>query len=127
MSDPELIIEQLEQTLEALERIPARVSGIVEAAQFFESPEGREKLDSICMVLIAVGESIKKIDRKTGGRLLGRYPAVDWKGVMGVRDVIAHDYFDLDAEEVFAICRTDVPPLAETLCAMIDDLRYGAG
>ena len=52
------------------------------------------------MVLIAVGEAFKQIDRKTDGKLLARYPEVDWAGVMGVRDVIAHGYFDVDADEV---------------------------
>lgn len=61
------------------------------------------------MILIATGEAIKQIDRRTKGELLKQYPEVDWDGVKGVRDVIAHGYFDVDAEQVFDICRTDIP------------------
>ncbi len=28
-----------------------------------------------------------------------KYPEIDWKGVIGVRHVLAHDYFDIDVEE----------------------------
>jgi uncharacterized protein with HEPN domain len=125
MSEPDPLIERIEQVVEALERIPRRMAGFASHAEFDRSPEARDALDAVCMVLIAVGEALKKIDRKTDGRLLPRYPGIDWKGAMGVRDVIAHDYFDLDAEEIFDICRNDVPPLIETLRAMIEDLRRG--
>lgn len=30
---------------------------------------------------------------------------------MGARDIIAHHYFDVDAEEVFSIIKNDLEPL----------------
>ena len=47
-----------------------------------------EKLDAACMVLIAIGESVKTLDKLTEKELLPIYPSIDWKGVMGVRDII---------------------------------------
>ena len=41
---------------------------------------------------------------------------------MGVRDVIAHGYFDVDVEQVFAICKNDIPLLASTARRMLEDL-----
>ena len=122
MFDSALLREQLETVLEALERIPRRFAGISRAEGFCCSPEGVDRLDAICMILIAVGEAFRKIDRKTEGKLLARYPQVDWPGVRGVRDVIAHGYFDIDAEEVFGICRDDIPVLIETVRKMIEEL-----
>jgi len=125
MSDPSLVAERLEQVLEALKRIPRRFTGISAPEEFLDSPEGQDRLDAICMILIAVGEAIKQVDRQTDGKLLVRYPGVDWTGVKGVRDVIAHGYFDVDAEEVFDICRNDIPALIGTVEAMIKDLHDG--
>jgi len=122
MSDADLI-ERLEDVLTALERIPRRFAGVASAAAFLESEEGRDRLDQICMVLVAVGEAMRRIDRKTEGRLLARYPEVHWQGVVGVRNVIAHGYFDIDVEQVFDICQKDVPVLIETLRKMIKELR----
>lgn len=58
-------------------------------------------------MLIATGESFKKIDAETDGEYLAKYAEIDWRGVIGVRNVLAHDYFDIDSEEIFKICRRD--------------------
>ncbi len=123
MFDSSFLREQLESVLEALERIPRRFAGISRVEGFSQSDEDKDRLDAICMILIAVGEAFKKIDRKTEGKLLARYPDVDWSGVKGVRDVIAHGYFDIDAEEVYNICLTDIPALIETVRKMIKELN----
>jgi uncharacterized protein with HEPN domain len=117
------VVVLLEQVVEALERIPPRVESIETAAEFSRTAENRDRLDAICMTLIACGEAVKRVDRLTGGCLLARYPQVDWKGVKGVRDVIAHGYFDIDEEEIHSICVEDIPSLIETVHRMLDDLR----
>ena len=125
MSEHLLTIEHLEQVLEALNRIPSRMEGIVVPAEFLDSPDGQDRLDAICMILIATGEALKRIDERTGGGLLALYPEIDWQGVKGVRDVLAHGYFDVDVEQVFAICRDDIPLLISTVKRMLEDLRSG--
>jgi uncharacterized protein with HEPN domain len=122
MCDPSLMRERLESVLEALERIPRRFADVPTAEYFAETEDGKDRLDAICMILIAVGEAFKQIDRTTEGRLLSRYPEIDWSGVMGVRDVIAHGYFDVDVEEVYNICQTDIPILIRTIHKMLEEL-----
>ena len=51
--------------------------------------------------MIALGESIKNPDKATEGKRLAQYPSIEWKRVMGMRDVIGHHHFDLDAEIVY--------------------------
>jgi len=75
------------------------------------------------MMIIAIGESLKQLDKITHGNLLIRYPDVDWKGAKGARDIISHHYFDLNAEAVFGICSKDIPTLISTLETMIKDLQ----
>jgi uncharacterized protein with HEPN domain len=82
-----------------------------------------EPLDSICMLLIATGESLKNIDKITKGELLKQYPEIDWKGAKGLRDIIAHQYFNVDAEEIFWVCEKHLPPLTETITQMISDIK----
>lgn len=81
MSDSTLLRERLESVLKALERIPRRFADIRSADDFSRSEEGQDRLDAICMILIAVGEAFKQIDRKSEGKLLARYPEVEWSGV----------------------------------------------
>lgn len=122
MSDPTGLRERLTSVLEALERIPRRFAAIRTPDDFLQSPTGQDQLDAICMMLIATGEAFKQIDRKTQGQLLARYPEVEWDGVMGGRDVIAHGYFEVDVEAIFAICQSDIPPLMATVRKMLAEL-----
>lgn len=122
MSDRTLSREILLQIAAALDKIAARVEPIKRPEDFTSSPAGQEKLDSICMLFLAVGEAVKHIDRITRGELLAQYPDIDWKGVMGFRDIIAHHYFDIDADQVFWLCRHALQPLTATIHRMIQDL-----
>jgi len=63
------------------------------------------------MMLIAIGESLKNPDKITNGKLLVSLPEIDWKGAKGIRDIISHHYFDLNAEMVFSVCRDRLPSL----------------
>ena len=74
------------------------------------------------MMLIAVGENVKRLDKITKGTLLGQYPDIHWPGVKGIRDVLAHEYFNIDAEEIYGICRNDLEPLKEALRKMRNQL-----
>lgn len=125
MYEAALLIERLTEVLNSLERIPRRFAGIDTPADFLSSDAGMDRMDAICMVLIAVGEELKSIDRKTGGRLLTRYPNVKWRGAMGVRDVLAHGYFQVNTEHLFGICRDDIPALIETIKTIIRDVEDG--
>jgi len=122
MSDPALVMDRLENILEALEKILRRFSHVHSVDDFVLSEDGMERLDGICMLLIAIGEAFKQIDRSTGGKLMECYPEIPWADVKGVRDVIAHEYFDIDAEQIFSICKTDIQPLRDTVKKMISEI-----
>ena len=95
----------------AINRLQERTAAIKTVDDFLLSPSGMEKLDAACMVLIAIGESVKNLDKLTEGALLPTYSAIPWKRVMGMRDVIAHHYFDVDAEVVFGVITKEIVPL----------------
>ena len=123
MYDKTLIIEILEQINNAVNIVLQRFE-IVEGVNFFtDTPEGVEKLDSICMQLIAIGESLKNIDKITNKTLLKNYPETDWKGAKGLRDIISHHYFDLDADEIYYVCDVKLSPLQKTIEKILQDLH----
>jgi uncharacterized protein with HEPN domain len=75
------------------------------------------------MQLIAIGESLKNLDKVAGTELLGRYPQIDWKSAKGMRDIISHHYFDLDAEAVYNVCKTNLPEMKMVLQKIIEDVN----
>ena len=123
MFDKELVLSILEQIADAVSKIIYRTKNIKNSEDFTDSPKGMEKLDSICMLFIAIGESLKQIDKITDKKLLTKYPDIDWKGLKGFRDIITHHYFDIDAEEVFWICSNELKPLSKTIHKMIMELN----
>ena len=121
MCDKELILEVLQQLQTATETIIERFKPVKSVYDYTDSPEGMEKLDAVCMLLIAIGESLKKLDKITNGTLLPKYPQIDWKKAKGLRDIISHQYFDINAEAIFDVCDTKIKPLSNTIKKIIKD------
>jgi uncharacterized protein with HEPN domain len=122
MYDQTLVLDILRQIDGALRKVQERSSRVASAEALTATPDGEERLDGLCMLFIAIGESLKNLDKITAGELLAAHPEIDWKGAMGFRDVIAHRYFDIDAEQVWWICTREVGPLSAAIRRMIDDL-----
>ncbi len=122
MYDKRVIIDILHRIEESLNEIIEWTKHISSADDFARTPEGVILLNAVCMKLIAIGEEVKAIDRKTGGEWLSRYAEIPWKEVMGLRDIIAHRYFDVDAGEIATVIRSDVPPLLNVIRQMIKEI-----
>ena len=123
MYDINLALHILGQIHQSAQRILHRFEPIYSVNDFTDSPVGMEKLDSICMQLIALGESLKNLDKITGGQLLNQYPLMDWKKAKGLRDILTHHYFDVNAEAIFNVCETKIPLLDETILKIMADLQ----
>jgi uncharacterized protein with HEPN domain len=121
--DKDLLRSMLLEIDQAIEKIAYRTARIENADYFTSSPEGMERLDGIAMLFLAIGESLKNVDKITGSALLSKYPEIDWTGIKGFRDIIAHHYFNIDAEQVLWICRHNLAPLSATIKRMIAELE----
>lgn len=116
-------MEVLRQIEEAAHKIVIRFKIIDQAIDFTTTSAGMEKLDSICMMLIVIGEALKNLDKITEQRLLSQYPDVDWKKAKAMRDIITHHYASINAETVFFTCQRKIPLLLETVRKMTLDLN----
>lgn len=121
MCDKSLLISKLGKIEFAIDRILSTASSIPSSSYYLLSDAGMERLESTCMLLITIGESVKGVDKQTNKKMLVNYPEIDWKGVMGLRDIIAHHYFDIDAETVYDVVKNDLPSLKVTIHRMIED------
>ena len=123
MLKDKMILSTLEDIRISLELIVKRCVDINSSDDFLGDENGLLKLDSISMRLIAVGEGFKNIDKLSDTKLLNNYPHIPWKQVKGIRDILSHHYFDLDAETIFEICQNDVHELLTTTIVMIEDMK----
>lgn len=123
MYDKELAMEILKQIYHATELILQRFESIHNVSDFTNSPAGMEKLDSICMQLIMIGEGLKNFDKITEKSELQKYPQVEWKKAKGLRDIITHHYADINAEAIYDICKNKIVILAETVKKILEDIK----
>lgn len=123
MRDNELLLEILHQIQESAQKIIQRFQIIHSPNDFTDTSGGVEKMDAICMMLIVIGESLKKLDKITDYDLLSKYPDVDWKKAKGMRDIITHHYADINADTVFFTCKRKIPGLLDTIQKIINDLK----
>lgn len=74
-----------------------------------------KNLAASCMLIEAIGEGIKQVDKATEGKLLIERPEIPWKDVIGIRNHIAHGYFDIDGEMVLDVVKNDLDSLLEAV------------
>jgi uncharacterized protein with HEPN domain len=117
-----LVKEILSQIQTAIETIKFRFKPVDSVDYFLDTPEGQEKLDSLCMLFIAIGESLKNIDKLTDKQLLQKYDGIDWKAIKGMRDVLSHHYFDMNAEAIYNVCEDELDMLEDAIARMLEEL-----
>lgn len=103
------------QMIEACKTISSWNDGVEKSDDYLTSPEGMQKMAASCMLIESIGEGVKKIDRYTHGLLFEKFPDTPWKEIMGLRDHIAHGYFNLDADIIYDVVKNEIPPLKKTL------------
>ena len=123
--DRELLINLVANILWSLGQIRKRFAVIRTSEDFLKDDEGLEKLDSICMQIINIGEALKEIDKITDSQFLDQYKGIDWKKAKGMRDVITHHYFDIDAEIVYSVCHERLPEMETAMRRILKDLEEG--
>ncbi|MCJ7437818.1 MAG: DUF86 domain-containing protein [Acidimicrobiia bacterium] len=101
-----------------------RLEDIVVATEAITGHLGRGSLDdglvfdAVRVRLIEIGEAVKGIDPE----LLAEEPAIPWNDVAGMRDQLAHRYFDAAHSIVAATIDHDLPPLVAAVQRLLDNL-----
>lgn len=121
----EILIDLLELILEKATLVINRNQSITCAQDFLTSPDRMEKFDAACMLIQVVGETAKKIDDRTSSLLFAHYPQVYWRGVFGCRNIISHEYGNVDPIQIFGIIRKYLPELVVCVKQILSDVEAG--
>jgi uncharacterized protein with HEPN domain len=113
------IFQQIENAIGQLKDWNANIET---AEDYYLSPDGMQKLAASCMLIEAIGEGIHQIDSLTEGKLLPERPEIPWEDVVGIRNHIAHGYFDIDGEVVLMVVQQDLDPLMEAVNHFIETI-----
>lgn len=116
----ELIKRTLTQLLLAIDHLQEWNADLKDTSEWTHSSEGMQKLAANCMLIEAIGEGIKNLDRRSNGKLLQLRPEIAWHEIMAMRNHIAHGYFEIDAEFIILVIKDDLPPLKEALQYLLE-------
>ena len=115
------VLLTLEDLLESIEHLRAWNKNVLDFVELDSTEEGMKTLAADAMILEALGEGVKVIDKKTEGRLLPLCTEdIAWRDVIGMRNVIAHGYFDIDVNILGRTITSDIPVLERALKELKD-------
>lgn len=77
------------------------------------------KQDAIIRNVEIIGEAISNISDD----LKSKYPDVPWKEAKGMRNILIHEYFQIDYDEVWNTLHEDIPDLKFKIMAILNDLK----
>lgn len=93
------------------------------ADDYYTSANGLQLLAANCTLITAIGEGINRVNRIAPGFLASNYPDIPWHAIVGMRNHIAHGYFELDADLIFEAVSVDIPPLLRAVRTVIKFCR----
>ena len=104
--------ERLQDVLEAISKIETQVS----SAEAFVADE----LLQVWVVyhLQILGEAVSKVSLD----LREQYADVPWKQIIGMRNILVHDYFGIDCDLVWTVVERDLPTLKGQITAILQTL-----
>lgn len=111
----EEIIDKLEQISESIEIIQERCKEYHSLNDFLQNPWGMTIMEACIMRLQVIGETIRGIDDKTHQELLSMYPQVPWRKIIGLRNIISHEYANIDYDIIWVVIDKHLSPLKEAV------------
>jgi uncharacterized protein with HEPN domain len=76
----------------------------------------RQVQDAVVRRLEIIGEAVKNIDDD----FRNKYPQIPWKKIAGMRDIIAHEYFEVKLERVWDVVRKDLPHIKQQMLLIME-------
>lgn len=122
-TDHQRALLTLEDIMRTLDQLMEWNSEVEKVDDFYSSQHGMQLLAADCMLITAIGEGVNRINRILPDFLTSNFPHIPWQAIVGMRNHLAHGYFELDAELVFETIKNDLPPLNEVIATAISILK----
>ena len=104
----------LSDMLKAIGRIESYTSELTEQA-FLDS---ELVLDACTRNFLVIGKAVKQLPEE----LRVQRPEVPWKSIAGLRDMLAHAYFNVDDGILWDIIQNDLEPLRKAVLFLLESL-----
>lgn len=97
------LVSCLQDILEVIDAIEQFIDGV----SYEDFLNNREKQFAVERGIERIGEAVKNIPDE----IRQQYSDIPWKQIAGMRDKIAHRYWQIDSEMVWQVTQRDIPVL----------------
>ena len=119
MSKEELTIrDRFEEILESIELIQEWSEGMTELKDFMISPNRVMAFNACVMRLQVIGEHVGKL-LKEKSQPLSDYNDIPWHAIYGMRNIISHEYGNVDEAVIVSAINDDLPRLKKVIEELI--------
>lgn len=113
--NPDKNIFRLEHVVESIEKIEF----IIKDLSYGQYLEDWIRQDAIVRNIEIIGEAIRNVDEE----LIVTYPKVPWKEARGMRNILIHEYFRIEHDEVWKTLNEDLPKLKIQIISILKDIK----
>ena len=110
--------DRLEDILESIELIQEWTVGRTTVDDFMNSSTGVMAFNACVMRFQVIGEHVGKL-LKSEQSFLKNYPHIPWHAIYGLRNIISHEYANIDEEIIVSVINNDLRPLKEAVEDML--------
>ena len=114
------ILDRLQEIKESIELILQWSEGMTSAHDFMISPGRVMAFNACVMRLQVIGEHVGKLLRNNT-HLLEKYPQIPWHAIYGMRNLISHEYANINENIVVDVINNELPILMEVINDMLSD------
>lgn len=102
----------LNALIESIEKIELYSKDFTDADTFYHD---QKSFDASMMQFVVIGEIITRLDEK----FKMSHTEIPWQKIKDFRNIIAHDYFGIDADEIWDIINNKLLPLKSDIKKLI--------
>jgi uncharacterized protein with HEPN domain len=106
------ILLNLKALIEAIEKVELYSSDAKNATDFYND---QKSFDATMMQFVVIGEIISRLDEG----FKSSHAEIPWQKIKDFRNIIAHDYFGVDADEIWDIVQNKLIPLKQDISRLI--------
>lgn len=119
MSDNQLTIrDRLEDILESINLIQEWSEGRKTVQDFMGSSTGVMAFNACVMRFQVIGEHVGKL-LKNENNPLDAYPQISWQAIYGLRNIISHEYANIDEDIIVSVVNDDLAPLKDAIVELL--------
>lgn len=116
------IQDRLEEIIESIDLIQLWSKDIPTAQDFLLSYSKVMAFNACVMRLQVIGEHVGKI-LKEFPSLLEVHPEIPWLAIYDLRNIISHEYANIDEDIIFSIIHKELEPLREAVTSIIKSVN----